>query len=461
MNQVRLARKSEKGVFLIFFALSIVVLFGFIGLAVDLSRQMSDHTEMQNAADACSTAAASELNGLSDSLLRAEQAGIFVGNKNLQDFQSAAITLQPSDISYSTSLNGPFLDNLSSPNPASTFVKCNVHSDSFINYFAGLIGINNPIITATSVATLTPSQSSCALPMAMNKGAGSADFGYAKGDLINFVMNKVGSATGSVSGTTLTITGSPTSFIAVNSTLSPSPIPAGTKVIANISGAGLAGTYQLNNSFTLSSRTITVTAPVNNSFYWASATDVSSANLAIQRAGICNQPTILNTNMTTPTFPNTIIGFEDAWNSHFGLYRTGGPQLNLTTLPDLSGYYIKSPTSTFWSDYAANRAPNRTQATALTSISPSATYGIIANATVNNGASNRRYVALPVLSGNSLQGWACMLMVHPELKTSSSDSGSAQLQYLGRAESLDSPCRSFGISGGGGAIGPLVPTIIQ
>ena len=276
MNQVRLARKSEKGVFLIFFALSIVVLFGFIGLAVDLSRQMSDHTEMQNAADACSTAAASELNGLSDSLLRAEQAGIFVGNKNLQDFQSTAITLQPSDISYSTSLNGRFLDNLSSPNPASTFVKCNVHSDSFINYFAGLIGINNPILTATSVATLTPSQSSCALPMAMNKGAGSADFGYAKGDQISFYMNKTVLITGSISGSELTVI-STSAPIVMGYTLSGTGISSGTTIIGNAytnsltyTGTGGVGTYQLNNTFSLSSRDISLTAPDSNSFYWAS-----------------------------------------------------------------------------------------------------------------------------------------------------------------------------------------------
>lgn len=66
-----------------------------------------------------------------------------------------------------------------------------------------------------------------------------------------------GSATGSISGTTLTITAVATGDIALGQYLSGSGVTAGTQIVDFLTGAGGIGTYQVNTSQTASSTTLT------------------------------------------------------------------------------------------------------------------------------------------------------------------------------------------------------------
>ena len=459
-------RKSEQGSFYIILALSIVVLFGFIGLAVDLSRQMTIHTELQNAADACSIAAASELNGVSDSLLRAEQAGVYVGSLNLKDFQTNQVSIASEDVQFSTSASGPFQDKLSA-DTTSRFVKCVANSQGVINYFMGMLGIHSSNLTASSMATLLPSQAASAAPMAINSG-------YVTGNVVPFVFNKTGTFKGYISGTTLTVNASPvpTSFLAVGTVLTATGIAAGTKITANGSGSmGMAGTYVINNSLTLGTALAPVTITASASaFLAASATDyaanpiTSSPILTMQKYGAYYPSTQVGASITVPTSSlSSLLSFEDAWNSRFGIYRAAMPSLITGTLPDLTGYSYAAYNLV---DYTTTRVPSRSilQTPIINYTSPTITG--FASAQVANGASNRRLIVIPIVSANVIQGWACAILLNPEssylLNSTTTLSLSypiASLGYIGDAASSSSPCRTFGLPGG--TSGPLVPSLIQ
>lgn len=458
-------RKSEQGSFYIILALSIVVLFGFIGLAVDLSRQMTIHTELQNAADACSIAAASELNGVSDSLLRAEQAGVYVGSLNLKDFQTNQVSFASEDVQFSTSASGPFQDKLSA-DTTSRFVKCRANSQGVINYFMGMLGIHSSNLTASSIATLLPSQAASAAPMAINSG-------YVTGNVVPFVFNKTGTFKGSILGTTLTVAASPqpTTFLAVGTVLTATGIPAGTKINANGTGIGMGGTYLINNPLTLG----TALAPVSitataSAFLAASASDyaanpvTSNPILTMQKYGAYYPSTQVGASITVPTSSlSSLLSFEDAWNSRFGIYRAAMPSLITGTLPDLTGYSYAAYNLL---DYTTTRVPSRSilQTPIINYTSPTITG--FASAQVANGASNRRLVVIPIVSANVIQGWACAILLNPEssylLNSTTTLSLSypiASLGYIGDAASSSSPCRTFGLPGG--TSGPLVPSLIQ
>lgn len=65
-----------------------------------------------------------------------------------------------------------------------------------------------------------------------------------------------GTCTGSISGTTLTITAIPNGDIALGQYITGSGVTAGTRITKFLTGSGLTGTYQVNTSQTVSSTTL-------------------------------------------------------------------------------------------------------------------------------------------------------------------------------------------------------------
>ena len=84
------AQRRQHGAFLITFALFMLFLLGFMGIALDLGRLFIVKTELQTAVDSCALAAARELNGQSDAITRAQSAGMAAGNSNNANLQSAS-----------------------------------------------------------------------------------------------------------------------------------------------------------------------------------------------------------------------------------------------------------------------------------------------------------------------------------------------------------------------------------
>ncbi len=78
----------QRGAVALTVALCLLLLLGFVGLALDFARLFVIRGELQTAVDSCALAAARELDGQSDAISRALDAGPAVGNANAVNFQS-------------------------------------------------------------------------------------------------------------------------------------------------------------------------------------------------------------------------------------------------------------------------------------------------------------------------------------------------------------------------------------
>jgi hypothetical protein len=399
--------QKQSGFVLIFLALAIAVLLGFTGLAIDASRHMAIHAELQTAADSCALSAVNELNAAPDSLLRATEVGKYVGGyKNKKNFQSEIVEIQGSDIKFSSTLEGVYEDANSANYTTAAFVECKTFAPNIINIFLKFLNIENSDLSAAARATTIPSQSLCTLPIAAfaKNNSDAVNFGYSKGDIIN------------LSKTSSDVTGGFFTWADTSGTL---------------------GTTSLS--------------PYVQKITQYGQCDVNAVSRCIDiKTG-------------------AIASLEDAWNSRFGLYKNGSGSLQpQSAIPDISGYGYRlpgnsavnaPPTGGALMDYLVNRVNTRAS---FQSTIPG--YNIPANIHINYGASTRRLSSIAVLSTSNscggtkrtLIGWACVFMLAP--KSSSQD---AQVEYEGNASSQNSACRAFGTPGGESSNGPLVAVLIQ
>ncbi len=104
--------KGESGTIIVFVALSLVILIGMIGLAVDLGHAYINKSQLQNIADACALAGASALNGMSTGIAEAQLRATDSGSplRNKFEFNSADLTIDGTWVSYSDSLDGTYVD---------------------------------------------------------------------------------------------------------------------------------------------------------------------------------------------------------------------------------------------------------------------------------------------------------------------------------------------------------------
>jgi Flp pilus assembly protein TadG len=163
-------------------ALSLFVLVGMIGLVLDLGHMYIIKTELQNASDACALAAARELNGDANSLTRAENSGITVGGQNRVDFQSGLVNIQSSDITFSETLDGSYVTSASVSNIANIkYVKCTLPLGGIQPWFMAALGAGTQTVGSMAVATLSPSQTNCAVPIGLCQQGAAPGYGYIEG----------------------------------------------------------------------------------------------------------------------------------------------------------------------------------------------------------------------------------------------------------------------------------------
>ena len=388
----------QRGVFAISTALAMLVLLGFVGLAIDASRMQLVQAELQNAADACALAAVLELNGLSDAPGRAALAGQFVGGaRNRRDFQSALVNAAPVSLSFSPTLGGSFQSADGGATAASRYARCTVSQPALRHFFMPLLGIGSSALSASATATVAPSQSVCAIPMAMCQGAGTntKQFGYETGDKITLGTSQV----------------------------------SGFFTWANVLGTDTSGGLE----------------------------PYAQAFLGV---GFCEVPTAANRCIGIHT--GVVTSLDDGWNSRFGVYKQGGSGLDpAVAVPDLTGYgYRPPPAGGAYSDYQQNRAPNRQafQGRIASYTSPAQVhtqYGassrrLVSMPVVACSSAACGSGAKPIL------GWACALMLSPKSPTQD-----AEVEFRGRSDDPLSGCTSSGLPGGGDAIGPLVPVLVK
>jgi hypothetical protein len=106
--------RDERGAVIIFVALGLVVLVGMLGLAFDVGHAYVNKSQLQNIADACALAGASALDGtaagISEAEARATDYGASVYLANKTEFNTTDVTIPGSAVTYSVSLDGPWLD---------------------------------------------------------------------------------------------------------------------------------------------------------------------------------------------------------------------------------------------------------------------------------------------------------------------------------------------------------------
>ena len=163
---------KQRGAVMILFGLTLVILIGFAGLAIDLGRFFVIKTELQNAMDACALSAASQLrpglNTASD-LSRAVTYGrVFTtggtgGNTtimNKADFQSTTVNLADTDLTFASAINGPYATS-GTVNVNARYAKCDFPLTGLPIYFLRVLnllgaGLTDWTVSAMAVATRGP-----------------------------------------------------------------------------------------------------------------------------------------------------------------------------------------------------------------------------------------------------------------------------------------------------------------
>jgi hypothetical protein len=426
----------QKGAVIITVAFTLLFLLAFMAIALDFGHLFIVKTELQTATDSCALAAAQELDGASDALTRATNAGKTAGNRNKVNFQggSAGIGDYPDDISFSDSLVGTY-SNTFTPVANARYAMCKRTKSGMRPWLLQAMGAftgnaaygDEQKVFALAVATRASAQSTCPVPIGLIPKPGGT-----KSNNYGFQAGEWATVFGSSSG-----------------------------------GPGQMGWYDLTNSGSSSAANVEAQLIESNC-----GTKVGDS-LGAQVTGAMTK-------------------LDAVWNYRFGIYKNNdpGPSVNH---PDFSGYAY---TSTNWKNTVPQNAYAGTAAIGSHSSAKNfktkrlefASYddtgtsiqkgdqitGLKTNSfksLATPGASiscpdaahehqcygyNRRIVVVPIINTSAtVQDFVCMLMLQPM----SGPTADVQMEFLGNAGAPDSPCTTNGLAGG--AAGPLVPVLVQ
>ncbi len=411
-------KSRQHGAVAIIVAICLTVLIGMIGLVVDLGHMFIIKTELQNAADSCALAAARELDGAADSLVRAENAGIIVGQRNNVDLQGEAVSISPSDVTFSDNLspNANYVSRSGGAAISSIYVMCTLRRPGIAMWFMQALGFGNQVVSARAVAALQPSQTSCAIPLGICKPperpTSCADGG----------------------------------------------VPDSEDMCV---GDWLSGKFESGGGST-------------GSFNWIDFTPTAGGATEIQNllegAGQCNLAIANEVGQ-----PGNVQSAAVSWNSRFGLYKSGNnPDLS-SAAPDFTGYsYTATPAGQIewpaqrnaFSDFLTKRSSHAMyQGNTRTGLSIGMPpYSSASVSDLTTSGANRRLATAPVINcanwedtnhRATIENWACILMLHPI-----DDPGNlVRMEYRGLSNLANSPCATFGVPGG--TAGPLVAVLVQ
>ena len=421
--------------------LSMAVMVGFVGLAVDGGRLYLTKTELQNAADACALAASYELTGspviATAAFTQAEAAGRTVGQLNKVGFQGVAIAAGEIALTYSASLAGGWTGSGGAATDAK-YVRCTIEKTGIQPYFMQVLGIGNQIVNAFATATLAPAQSNCAVPMALCVRGAAPGYGYVAGDWISMDFSQTGSGNTTYNGNFRWVDFDP-------SASTPGCSGGGAQELACI----LAGTGQCN-----------LPEPITGA-----CTSRGNGN---PTSGCVGQTGAIN-------------ALDRAYNTRFGVYAQGGGYSVATAPPDRTGFSYSTENWTLGRDAYNGVVGGQTNFRA----SRAANLAIQANPNITNpplyanndrpatqaqhaaNGADRRLVVVPIVDCGNFAGgqhapvraYACLLMLDPYRRQG--NNVVSRLEYLGRSNLAGSPCASSGVAGNSASQGPMVPALVQ
>ena len=399
-------RAAQRGAIGVVVALSLVALLGFLGVVVDLGRLLVIKTELQNAADACALAAVYELDGNAASLTRAENAGITIGTRNAHVFQSTPVSVTSADIKFSPVLsaggsNSVYLTQAGGAVAATAkYAMCTVTRTGVPMTLMGMLGVGQKTVAAEAVATMSPSQSSCAIPLGVCAMSAGPTFGLTPGQWISGRFDAGGGLTGSFNWIDFTPPGGGASELA-----------------GLLTGQGSCAVQTGNN--------VGQTGILGNS-----AGRAWNSRFGLYQGG----------NPSINTAPPDFTGYA---------YTAMSWPAQANALPDFLNIERVGHTT-----YQGDAATGLSLGGAYSSATPAQLAAL--------GASRRLSVA-PIIDCNGfassqtvpITGYACVLMLHPI----ASPGDIVRMEYVGRADTPGSPCLTNGL--GGGSFGPKVPVLVQ
>lgn len=434
-------RQAQRGVVAIVVGLSLAVLIGFVGLALDGGRLYLTKTELQNAADSCALAASYELTGAPSisaaAFTSAEAAGIKLATSNRVGFQGADITGGMVTVTFSNSLAGGAWSPADAAAGNSKYVRCTIQRNGIMPWFMQVLGIGAQTVSSFATATLAPSQSNCAVPMALCvlPGGTAPDFGYVVGNWYGMDFSQNGGGPTNYTGNFRWVDFDPSA-----------PTPGCSGGGANELACLLAGTGQCS-----------LPAPITGS--------CSSSGSSNPTPGCIGQTGAINS-------------LQDAYNSRFGVYKNSGDIA--ASPPDRAGYAYSTENWTLGSNaYGGSVAGLNNFKAARNAHQPAANVAGVNPAFFGNAYSpstqaqhqsygtDRRLVTIPIVDCGSftgsqhapIRGYACVLMLDPYRRQG--NDVKSRLEYLGRSNAAGSPCATSGIAGDATSQGPMVPALVQ
>lgn len=431
MRHPRTPRRGvQRGAIAILAAILVPLLFGFGALVIDLARLFVYKTEIQNAMDGCALAASSPLTGVNDpnifdvgrahglATMDITKVNSVVGSRapetvNRLHFQRDNFSLADVIVEYGASITGPWVaatsTSYSGITPATAkYVRCTYTDSNNPLFFLPMLralGINaatTATVAADAVATLGHAQSSCAFPVALCMTPGA------------------------------TAASTPPWGIT----------PGSRKVAVNNPSSG----YGTGN------------------YGWLDFTPPSGGASELRNlitgSGSCN----VSVGQTVGQ-PGVVSTLETAWNSRFGIYKSG-PINSGTAPPDFTGYGYPTGSNNY-ANYEIRQAA-RVQFQGLVG------GGASKLTTAQHGAlgQKRRVVTAAIVdctvwntspSGNPpVKDFGCILLLAPVRDGGSPASwtnvaATLDIEYLGLASAVGTPCATAGL--GGGTYGPLVPVL--
>lgn len=420
-------RHRQHGAVIVTVALVLLFLLGFMGIALDFGRLFIVKSELQTAMDSCALAAAQELDLQATAIERAQSAGRTAGNLNRVNLQSATWSGQGQLVDTEITFKDESYLSTTDPTHAQ-YAQCEHVQPAIQMWLMQAMGTFSGNTTdfpgtrnvmASAVATRAHVQTTCALPVAFKPKTTCGgpcpgpNYGLTPGEWVTVLTSQ-------------------------------SATPGGYIGWANLDGSN------------------------------------SASETKAEMNGKCG--TRVSDVLGTPGTQTTI---SEDWNYRFGIYKKL-PDFSTDPSymrPDFSGY---SYTTANWPSQfnAYNGSDPGAHATAQNFVTKRAAFGACApngsvsscesingislnsfknlaasgNGPASHGAwgSNRRIATVPVTdSANKVIDFMCVLMLQPL----SIPMANVQLEFIGNASSLTSPCSFSGMPGG--AAGPLVPALVR
>lgn len=434
---MRQSLNAQRGTVAVVVGLTIVMLTGMVGLAIDGGHLYLTKTELQNASDACALSASYNLTGApaitQAAFLEADAAGQAVGARNKVDFQGSNVSTADITVEFAESLTGSWLKATSNPSGNSKYVRCTLQRTGITPYLMQVVGFGDQTVRATATATLSPSQTNCAIPMGLCTQSGGTPpaYGYTAGTWYGLDFKETG-GNANYTGNFRWLDFDP-------NTTTPGCPGGGANEIACV----MKGTGQCS-----------LPAPITGS---------------CPKTGGVTPPGCVGEN-------GNVSKMEAAYNSRFGVYKTGGGNPNIDdSPPDFTGFAYDITTWSLGHDaYNGTVSGVSNFKTARTShLSTQAAFysNPYTNSTptehTEHGA-DRRLVVVPIVDCSGFTGggqyapiraYACVLMLDTYRKSASSVI--TQFEYVGLAKTPGSPCASSGVTGDDASQGPLVPSLVQ